>query len=47
MHHGEIERPAMIMKIAPLVLRAEFEVDVYEQSPEPNQVGGDIRGGVP
>jgi len=29
------------------LLRAEFEVGVYEQSPELNQVGGDIRGGVP
>jgi 2-polyprenyl-6-methoxyphenol hydroxylase-like FAD-dependent oxidoreductase len=29
------------------LLRAEFDVDVYEKAPQLNEVGGDIRGGVP
>jgi len=28
------------------LLRAEFDVDVYEKAPELNEVGGDIRGRV-
>ena len=29
------------------LLRAEFNVDVYEKAPELNEVGSDIRGRVP
>jgi 2-polyprenyl-6-methoxyphenol hydroxylase-like FAD-dependent oxidoreductase len=29
------------------LLRAEFDVDVYEKAPELNEVGGDIRARVP
>ena len=29
------------------LLRAEFNVDVYEKAPELNEVGGDIRARVP